>query len=38
MSKENPTFVERDIKATASDVRIVPRRFDPMFIEEKENV
>lgn len=39
MSKENPTFVERDIKATASDVRIVPRRFDPMFVnEENENV
>ena len=37
MSKANPTFVERDIKSTASDVRIVPRRFDPMFIEEKEN-
>lgn len=37
MSKENPTFVERDIKATASDVRIVPRRFDPMYAEENEN-
>lgn len=36
MSKAIPTFVERDIKSTASDVRIVPRRFDPMFIDDKE--
>jgi len=31
MSKEKPTFVSREIKATASDIRIVPRRFDPKY-------
>lgn len=30
-SKKEPTFIERDMKKTASDIRIVPRRFDPMF-------
>lgn len=33
-TKKKPTFVERDIKATAQDIRFVPRRFDPMFKEE----
>lgn len=33
-SKLKPTFVERNIKSTASDIRIVPRRFDPMFKED----
>lgn len=32
-SKREPTFVERRIKNTAADIRIVPRRFDPMFKE-----
>lgn len=30
-SKPKPTFVSRDIKATASDIRIVPKRFDPKY-------
>lgn len=33
MNKANPTFIERDIKATASDIRTVPRRFDPKYSE-----
>lgn len=33
MSKANPTFIERDIKATASDIRSVPRRFDPKYAD-----
>jgi len=36
VSKEGPVFVDREIKNTASDIRIVPRRFDPMFKEEIE--
>jgi len=33
MSKANPSFIERDIKATASDIRRVPRRFDPKYVD-----
>jgi hypothetical protein len=34
--KREPTFVDRDIKATAQDIRFVPRRFDPMFKEDEQ--
>jgi len=37
IAKSQPTFMERNIVSTAGDSRIVPRRFDPMFAEEKEN-
>lgn len=33
MSKEKPTFINRQIKATASDIRQVPRRFDPKYAD-----
>ncbi len=35
VAKSKPTFIERNIIATAADSRIVPRRFDPMFAEEQ---
>ncbi len=37
IAKSKPTFIERNIVSTAGDSRIVPRRFDPMYAEEKEN-
>jgi len=33
MAKANPRFIARDIKATASDIRTVPRRFDPKYAD-----
>lgn len=33
-SKPKPSFVEREIKETAQDIRFVPKRFDPMLTEE----
>ena len=38
MSKATPTFVEREITATASDITTVPKRHDPKYAEETENV
>lgn len=32
-SKRQPTFVSRDIKATASDIRTVPKRYDPKYAD-----
>jgi len=34
MSKAKPTFVSREIKITASDIRTVPRGYDPKFKDE----
>jgi len=34
VAKSEPSFISRDIKATAGDSRYVPRRFDPMFIDD----
>ena len=31
MSKEKPTFVSREIKSTASDIRFIPRAYDPKY-------
>ena len=31
VAKSDPTFISRDIKLTAGDSRVVPRRYDPMF-------
>jgi len=36
MSKATPTFVEREIKATASDIRVVPKVYDPKYLELEE--
>jgi hypothetical protein len=33
MAKANPRFIARNIKATASDIRSVPRRFDPKYVD-----
>ena len=35
MSKSKPTFVSREIRATASDITTVPRAYDPKFKEVK---
>lgn len=35
-AKSKPTFIDRDIKSTATDIRFVPRRYDPMFKELDE--
>jgi hypothetical protein len=32
VSKVAPTFISRDIKATAGDSRVVPRKFDPKYV------
>jgi hypothetical protein len=31
MNKSKPTFVSRQIKGTASDIRFIPRRYDPKY-------
>ena len=31
MAKSKPTFISREIKITASDIRFVPKRFDPKY-------
>ena len=36
VSKVKPTFVHREIRATASDIRTVPRRYDPTFKDDDE--
>jgi hypothetical protein len=38
MAKSKPTFISREIQITASDIRFVPRAYDPKFnpIEEME--
>lgn len=36
MSKPKPSFVSREIKATASNIRTVPRRFDPKYQDSAE--
>jgi hypothetical protein len=36
VAKSEPTFLAREIKATAGDSRIIPRRFDPLYEGEKE--
>lgn len=33
-SKSQPTFITRELKMTAQDVRHVPRRFDPKYVKE----
>ena len=38
MSKEKPTFVSREIKTTAADVRFVPRRYDPKYEGENDAI
>ena len=38
VSKSEPTFINREIKATAGDSRIVPRKYDPLYSEEKDHV
>ena len=35
VSKSEPTFVDREIRETAQDVRFVPKRFDPLYQAEK---
>ena len=34
VAKSEPSFISRDIKATAGDSRIVPRRYDPKYDTE----
>jgi len=34
VSKAKPTFVHREIQATASDIRVVPRGYDPTFSQK----
>jgi hypothetical protein len=37
VNKERPTFISRDIRATARDITTVPERFDPLFVHNEEN-
>jgi len=35
VAKSEPSFISREIKATAGDSRYVPRRFDPTFSDDE---